>query len=159
VSRILVSYPELCIGCKKCEKECAIARDGVSRVAIWTWKDETGRHSVPMQCRQCDDAACIAVCPTGALRRAPGESGLVEFDEGDCVLCQACVEACVFGGIRYVGDSGGIVKCDTCAGEPKCVAICPKGALEYVDADEAALCAKAAAADTLKEAYGRFLIL
>lgn len=157
MAKVLVSYPELCIGCKKCEKECAIARDGVSRVAIWTWKDETGRHSVPMQCRQCDDAACIAACPTGALRRAPGDSGLVEFDEGDCVLCQACVEACVFGGIRHSADLDAMIKCDTCAGEPKCVGICPKGALVYVEADEAVLESRRAQEGAIRDAAAKWL--
>ena len=32
-------------------------------------------------------------------------------------------------------DSGKVVKCDLCSGEPECAKVCPTAAITYVDAD------------------------
>ena len=46
----------------------------------------------------CDgNGACVAACPTGAIRLAPGTWSL---DAGLCVFCGACARACVPGAIR-----------------------------------------------------------
>jgi len=41
---------------------------------------------------RCDgNAACVAACPTGAIRVAPGTWAL---DTGACIFCAACARAC-----------------------------------------------------------------
>jgi Pyruvate/2-oxoacid:ferredoxin oxidoreductase delta subunit len=45
------------------------------------------------RCRCCADCAAVVACPSGGLRRAKPES--VPFtDEGFCLGCYACVDAC-----------------------------------------------------------------
>jgi hydrogenase-4 component H len=41
-------------------------------------------------------AACVAACPTGAIRVTPGAWSL---DAGACVFCAACARACPTGAI------------------------------------------------------------
>jgi Ni,Fe-hydrogenase III small subunit/NAD-dependent dihydropyrimidine dehydrogenase PreA subunit len=47
-------------------------------------------------------AACVPVCPTQAITRAPGRP--VTLDLGRCLFCAACVEVCPAGAIRQTGD-------------------------------------------------------
>ncbi|NQX00155.1 4Fe-4S dicluster domain-containing protein [bacterium] len=48
----------------------------------------------------CD--ACVAVCPTEAITRAPATP--VSLDLGRCVFCAACVEVCPQAAITQTGD-------------------------------------------------------
>ncbi len=70
MSKILMVYPNKCTGCRNCELACAFQhegafRPGATRVHTFTWEREG--FSVPLMCQQCDDAACVAMCPVGAL--------------------------------------------------------------------------------------------
>jgi Ni,Fe-hydrogenase III small subunit/formate hydrogenlyase subunit 6/NADH:ubiquinone oxidoreductase subunit I len=47
-------------------------------------------------------SACVAVCPTEAIRRPRGEP--VALDLGRCIFCSACVETCPTGAITKTGD-------------------------------------------------------
>ena len=53
---------------------------------------------------RCGDGchACVPVCPTAAITRAPGQP--VALDLGRCVFCRACVDVCPAGAIRATGD-------------------------------------------------------
>jgi Ni,Fe-hydrogenase III small subunit/formate hydrogenlyase subunit 6/NADH:ubiquinone oxidoreductase subunit I len=46
--------------------------------------------------------ACVPVCPTEAITRAPGKP--VSLDLGRCVFCAACVEVCPEDAITQTGD-------------------------------------------------------
>jgi carbon-monoxide dehydrogenase iron sulfur subunit len=91
---------------------------------------------VPLQCRQCEDAPCIKICPTNALFRADDESPVV-IDHDLCIGCKWCVIVCPFGVITLDEKSRTIVKCDQCFERlkrnelPACVVSCPTGALEF----------------------------
>ena len=72
-----------CIGCHACTVACKSEHDvplGVNRT--WVKYIETGsfpnvsRHFSVMRCNQCDDAPCMAICPTNALFRADNGSHL-----------------------------------------------------------------------------------
>ena len=70
MANVLMIHPDKCTGCRNCELACSFEhegqfRPGASRVQAYTWEREG--MSVPMMCQQCDDAACITVCPTGAI--------------------------------------------------------------------------------------------
>ena len=138
---------EKCLGCKSCELACAVERNSVSKTLAGAIREairpmprvavggETG-GSFPVQCRHCEDAACIAVCPSGAMHRR-ADSGTVVVDASKCRGCWMCVMACSFGAVRPLTGFKVAAKCDACIDmiEPACVAACPTGALLYGDED------------------------
>ncbi|EGO65674.1 4Fe-4S dicluster domain-containing protein [Acetonema longum] len=139
---------EKCLGCKSCELQCAIERDSVSRTLLGSVRETplpaarvgvfgtTGR-SFPLQCRHCQDAACIRACPAGAMRRDEAtEAVFVEREK--CRGCWMCVMACPFGAIIPHSAYKVAVKCDACMHmeELACVSACPTGALSQGDAGD-----------------------
>jgi Fe-S-cluster-containing dehydrogenase component len=46
--------------------------------------------------------------------------------------------ACPYGNVHFDSESGVSRKCDLCGGDPACVRVCISGALDFVEADEAA---------------------
>jgi len=142
-----------CLGCKSCEIACAaahsvakdvrgMARDG-ERPGHRVNVEPCGRRAVPVHCNHCEEAACMAACPTGAIHRE-GEGEPVLVDVGRCIGCKMCVQACPFGVIVINPSGKGVLKCDQCVerlarGEdPACVAACPTGALLFAEPSEAA---------------------
>ncbi|PFG40460.1 formate dehydrogenase iron-sulfur subunit [Georgenia soli] len=97
-------------------------------------------------CKHCTHAACLDVCPTGALFRT--EFGTVVVQDDVCNGCGYCVAACPFGVIeRRKGPAGarnvGIAqKCTLCYDrigdglEPACAKACPTESIQYGDLDE-----------------------
>lgn len=90
-------------------------------------------------CNHCTEAACVEVCPTGAL--SYDALGFVSYDQEKCSGCGYCAEFCPFGVPRIEADrlSGFAVmhKCTFCQdrvrnGEPTaCSAACPTGAITF----------------------------
>jgi len=144
---------EKCLACKSCEIACAVAHSQSKnleeaigempkpqrRVTVLS----AGEFAVPLQCRHCEDAPCIAVCPTGAIHRQAAE-GPVLIEKDKCIGCRYCLVVCPFGVIELSGDGKAMVKCDLCferaeAGqEPACVEACPTKALKLVSEKELA---------------------
>jgi len=156
MAKILMIHPDKCTGCRNCELACSFVhedqfRPGASRVQAYTWEREG--MSVPMMCQQCDAAACVTVCPTGAMHYSTTMAGLVDWDEGTCIRCKMCTIACPFGNARYDAASSSIFKCDNCQGAPECVAFCPTGALEYIDDEQHVRARKKAYAAKFKDAF------
>ena len=134
-----------CMACKSCEIACAVAHSQSkvlqeaiqemprpqSRVSV----QAAGEFAVPLQCRHCEDAPCITVCPTGATHREEA-NGPVLIDKDKCIGCKYCLVACPFGVIEVSHDGKVMVKCDLCferakAGQvPACVEACPTKALQ-----------------------------
>ncbi|MFD1716572.1 4Fe-4S dicluster domain-containing protein [Georgenia deserti] len=97
-------------------------------------------------CKHCTHAACLDVCPTGALFRT--EFGTVVVQDDVCNGCGYCVAACPYGVIeRRKGPEGtpnvGIAqKCTLCydrlgAGmEPACAKACPTDSIQFGDVEE-----------------------
>ena len=62
-------------------------------------------------CKHCTHAACLDVCPTGALLRT--EFGTVVVQEDVCNGCGYCVSACPYGVIDQ-RPTGTVGKCTLC---------------------------------------------
>ena len=84
-------------------------------------------------CMHCTDAACVKVCPSGALYYT--EYGTVGIRHERCIGCKECVAACPFEIPRYDRATDKVYKCDLCFERlksnqlPACVLSCPTGAL------------------------------
>ncbi|HEY3501684.1 MAG TPA: 4Fe-4S dicluster domain-containing protein [Actinocatenispora sp.] len=91
-------------------------------------------------CKHCTHAACLDVCPTGALFRT--EYGTVVVQPDVCNGCGYCVPACPYGVIDQRPDDGRVFKCTMCydrlgAGlEPACAKACPTDSIQYGELDE-----------------------
>jgi formate dehydrogenase iron-sulfur subunit len=91
-------------------------------------------------CKHCTHAACLDVCPTGALVRT--EFGTVFVQQDVCNGCGYCVPACPFGVIDKRDYDGHAGKCTLCYdrlqdGEtPSCAKACPTESIQYGDLDE-----------------------
>ncbi|UCB43646.1 MAG: 4Fe-4S dicluster domain-containing protein [Dehalococcoidales bacterium] len=99
-------------------------------------------------CMHCTEAACVEVCPSGALYH--NEDGFVTYDKDKCTGCGYCEQYCPFDVPRLdtniVTGVGKMDKCTLCttpslnrlsAGEePACVNTCPTHALVFGDRDE-----------------------
>jgi formate dehydrogenase iron-sulfur subunit len=99
-------------------------------------------------CMHCTDAACVKVCPSGALYHS--ELGTVGIMNERCIGCKECVSACPFEIPRYNKETDNVAKCDLCLSRiridllPGCVKACPTGALTFGDK-----------ADMIQKAYAR----
>jgi len=103
--------------------------------------EAAGEFAVPLQCRHCEDAPCIAVCPTRAIYRQNPESPVL-INAALCIGCKFCIMVCPFGAIDQSSDGKALVKCDLCiertkAGKvPACVEACPTKALKLTTEKE-----------------------
>ena len=129
----------ICIGCKACEVACKewneVPEDGISlsgmsydntiSLGASTWRhvafiEQPARP--PAEgirwlmssdvCKHCTEAACLDVCPTGALMRT--EFGTVVVQDDVCNGCGYCVSACPFGVIAR-RESDGVRTSARCA--------------------------------------------
>ena len=133
---------ELCVNCRLCEVYCKTAHSQskdvlkankyeqpapISRITVYGTRDT----SVAVNCRHCDDPACVKACITGAMQKDK-KTGIVSVDENKCIGCMTCLAVCPYGCIK-TGPYA--VKCDLCQGEdmPACVKNCPNKALVYLE--------------------------
>jgi formate dehydrogenase iron-sulfur subunit len=108
-------------------------------------------------CKHCTHAACLDVCPTGALFRT--EYATVVVQEDVCNGCGYCVPACPFGVLdrRHLPrtdpspdllplfgkkEDGRVWKCTLCydrlkgGHEPACAKACPTDSIQFGEVDE-----------------------
>ncbi|SFD98674.1 formate dehydrogenase iron-sulfur subunit [Actinopolyspora alba] len=91
-------------------------------------------------CKHCTHAACLDVCPTGALIRS--EYGTVVVQDDVCNGCGYCVPACPYGVIDIHPDNGGAFKCTLCQDRlgsglaPACATACPTESIQYGPLDQ-----------------------
>ena len=133
---------ELCVNCRLCEVYCKTAHSQSKDVLKANKYEEPApiprvtvygdsRASVAVNCRHCDDPACVKACITGAMQKDK-RTGIVSVDENKCIGCMTCLAVCPVGCIK-TGNYA--VKCDLCRGEdmPACVKNCPNKALVYLE--------------------------
>ncbi|MDH2416058.1 4Fe-4S dicluster domain-containing protein [Nocardioides sp. CER19] len=91
-------------------------------------------------CKHCTHAACLDVCPTGALFRT--EFGTVVVQPDVCNGCGYCVPACPYGVIDLRKEDGRAFKCTLCYDRlkddqtPACAQACPTESIQFGDLDE-----------------------
>ena len=91
-------------------------------------------------CKHCTHAACLDVCPTGAIFRT--EFGTVVVQADVCNGCGYCVPACPYGVLDKREEDGRIFKCTLCydrlqdGQEPACAKACPTDSIQFGDLDE-----------------------
>jgi formate dehydrogenase iron-sulfur subunit len=159
----------VCIGCKACEVACKewnlVPQDGPLRLTgdsydntgalgASTWRhvafveqgaklqDDQGLRWLMSSdvCKHCSSAACLEVCPTGALFRT--EFGTVVVQPDVCNGCGYCVPACPFGVIDRREEDGRAFKCTLCYDrlrdglEPACASACPTDSIQFGELDE-----------------------
>jgi formate dehydrogenase iron-sulfur subunit len=143
-----------CLGCRACERACKECNnlpaepEPPSDLSAITWNLIQQRKGVALddqpffnlQCMHCTDAACVMVCPTGALYK--DRRGFVALDEDKCNGCGYCTQFCPFGAphlkdVNLVTGEAQAGKCIFCCqnqpqegvGRVACVEACPTGAL------------------------------
>ncbi len=90
-------------------------------------------------CMHCTDAACVKVCPSGALYYT--EFKTVGLKRDLCIGCKECVSACPFNIPRYDRATDKVTKCDLCLSRlqadliPACAKACPTGAITFGEKD------------------------
>lgn len=91
-------------------------------------------------CKHCTHAACLDVCPTGALFRTEFETVVVQPDI--CNGCGYCVSACPYGVIDIRPGDGRAFKCTLCYDRlkdgltPACAQACPTESIQFGPLDE-----------------------
>ena len=110
-------------------------------------------------CKHCTHAACLDVCPTGALFRT--EFGTVVVQQDVCNGCGYCVPACPFGVIDRREDDGRAFKCTLCYDrlgdglEPACAKACPTDSIQFGAARRAARAGRASGSAHAARGRGR----
>lgn len=144
--------PDMCIGCRTCMIGCVVAHEGKRIFEVdpdsYTFNPrlhmvKTVKISAVVQCKHCENPACLAACASGAIYR---KDNAVLIDTSKCIGCKGCVEACPFGAVNMAELDGEFQsdgaqkivanKCDLCTGLPNgpmCVRVCPTEALKIVD--------------------------
>src|SRR5438105_7596933 len=91
-------------------------------------------------CKHCTHAACLDVCPTGALFRTEFDTVVVQEDI--CNGCGYCIPACPYGVIDQREGDGRAWKCTMCYDRigdgltPACAKACPTQSIQYGPLDE-----------------------
>jgi formate dehydrogenase iron-sulfur subunit len=144
-----------CVGCLACEEACKeynnlpVETVPPSDLSATKWNLIKQRKGVDQadwpffnyQCMHCTDAACVMVCPTGALFK--DREGFIAVDADRCNGCGYCTQFCPFGvphlkDVNLVTGQAKAAKCTFCqekvragTGGPSCAEACPTGALTW----------------------------
>jgi len=138
---------DTCIGCHACTVACKAEHDvplGVNRTWVkyiekGAFPDSQRKFSV-MRCNHCDNAPCVAICPTNAL--FVRDDGIVDFDTSSCIGCKSCMNACPYDALYIDPEEHTAQKCNFCAHridvglEPSCVIVCPTQSIVAGDLDD-----------------------
>jgi len=153
VNSFVMADPRLCDGCQTCMEACVeVHQQAGLQARPRLYVMQTAQGSMPVQCHQCMNGPCAAICPVGAITQ---KGDAVHLDEKRCIGCKMCAIVCPFGAISPYGDSftsqaaglapvastgaaakhNVVAKCDLCsfrAEGPACIGACPNGALRLI---------------------------
>lgn len=136
-----------CVGCHACAIACMMEND-LPEGSQRAWITEITKGSFPdltmeirsERCNHCEDAPCVAACPTGASY-IDEATGTVQIDHSKCTGCKACITACPYDA-RTIHPDGYADKCTFCSHrtseglEPACALTCPTSAITFGDWDD-----------------------
>lgn len=151
--KVIHVEPKRCTGCKSCEIVCSLYHEGEvnpakSRISVMSWEKEG--IDIPVLCQQCEDPPCQDACPTHALYREKA-TGAMLINEEACIGCRMCILACPFGAPSVRGETGEVIKCDLCGGDPQCVRFCEPKAIQYMERAKISLSKKRETAKMYEE--------
>ncbi|MBR5267259.1 MAG: molybdopterin-dependent oxidoreductase [Lachnospiraceae bacterium] len=131
-----------CIGCNACQIACKDRHHlepgkNLRRSDTVCYKENgmTKYAHFSGGCHHCEEPACLAACPFGAMKKT--EEGIVVVDEALCRGCGACERACTYGAVFISSQNNKAMKCDGCAElraqgrQPACVEACVTHCLEF----------------------------
>jgi protein NrfC len=140
-----------CQGCGTCMMSCALAHTGVASYTLariqvvqdsfLDWPDDISMWA----CRQCENAPCVQVCPTGANHAEPKFGNVRMVDQEKCIGCKLCIARCPYtpARLQWNAPARKSQKCDLCADTPylgekggpggtqTCVRVCPLNAITF----------------------------
>jgi formate dehydrogenase iron-sulfur subunit len=155
----------VCIGCKACEVACkqwnllparaggggeisGDSYDNTVRLDGANWRHVKFVEQFPEDrsspgrwlmmsdvCKHCAHAACLEVCPTGAIVRTEFDTVVIQTDA--CNGCRDCIPACPFGVIDINPVSLTAQKCTLCYDRtsqglvPACAQACPTASIQF----------------------------
>lgn len=108
LNSFVIADAHKCIGCKACELACAASHSDNDGKTVGTVETpimprlflvKTAEVTVPIQCRQCEDAPCANVCPVRAISQLDNK---IVVDTEACIGCKTCIMACPFGAMDLV---------------------------------------------------------
>jgi len=139
-----------CVGCKECMRACAEANNlpqedaaelsATHYTVIKSYNDES--VFVRRLCMHCTTPTCVSACLVGAFTKT--DTGAVLYDEGKCIGCRYCMQACPFEVPRYEWGSltPRVQKCRMChdrvaaGGQTACAEACVVGATTFGDRED-----------------------
>jgi len=154
----------VCIGCKACEVACkqwnelpatnggrntlsGDSYDNTRHLDGTHWRhvkfveqfntDRSQQNWLLMSdvCKHCVQAACLEVCPTGAIIRTEFDTVVIQSDV--CNGCRDCIAACPFDVIGIDEASNTAAKCTLCYDRmqnsmtPACAQACPTASIQF----------------------------
>jgi formate dehydrogenase iron-sulfur subunit len=136
-----VTDSSICIGCKACEVACkqwndvpaddirylSSSYDNTGELSANSWRHVAFIEKVRPDgqvawlmnsdvCKHCKEAACLDVCPTGAIFHTEFDTVVVQADV--CNGCGYCIPACPFGVLSR--REGAVTRPETNRIAPKC---------------------------------------
>jgi carbon-monoxide dehydrogenase iron sulfur subunit len=125
---------EFCTGCGICQLACSLLKEkeanpAMARISIKRLVMDG--IMIPQICVNCTKPQCLEACRRKAIVKDE-ETGWVTINKEKCNNCTLCIAACPFSAITLTPQRK-VQLCDVCEGNPKCVAMCPTGAIQFAD--------------------------
>ena len=156
MAKVLLTEYYNCTGCGLCIMVCPFKHTrefNPSKSRRRLLRIPTEGIIISTACYQCaSPAPCQEACPVEAITRNE-ETGALVIDYELCIECEACISECPYDNMFQDPETGAVIKCDLCGGDPECVKYCAYDVLRFVEVDEAAL----ARIEAIKEETSKLL--